>query len=130
MPNITVLHAGDTKEDFLLKAEREYIKRLKSFCTYKTVLIKEERLPDNEDNAVLVGKALKNEAERIRQFLPKRCFSIALCVEGKRLSSEGFSGLIEDKLREFSDIVFIIGSSHGLDEGLKKNAIFYFRCRT
>ena len=124
MPNISVLHVGDSKEDYLAEAEREYIKRLQPFCTYKTVVVREERLPENEDNEALIEKALSGEAERIRQRLPKRCFSIALCVEGKRMDSETFSAMIGESLRSFSEIAFIIGGSHGLDGGLKKECDF------
>ncbi|HAN21537.1 MAG: hypothetical protein A2Y15_00575 [Clostridiales bacterium GWF2_36_10] len=124
MPVIYLLHVGDAKEDYLLEAEKEYIKRLQPFCTYNTVAIKEEKLPENEDNLIMVKKALKNEAERIRQRLPKRCFKVALCVEGKRITSEGFSAFLSEKFSCYSDIVFIIGSSHGLDEQLKNECDF------
>ncbi|PKM63386.1 MAG: 23S rRNA (pseudouridine(1915)-N(3))-methyltransferase RlmH [Firmicutes bacterium HGW-Firmicutes-21] len=124
MPNIYVLHVGESKADYLTQAENEYIKRLQPFCTYTTIAIKEERLPENEENAALIERSLKNEAERIRQKLPKKCFKIALCIEGKRLASEGFSSLINDKLQACSEIAFIIGSSHGLDEAFKKECDF------
>lgn len=126
MIRVSVLYVGNGKEDYILKAEKEYIKRLKSFCKYEAKAIKEEKLPENENNAVLISKALKSEAERIRRRFPKRCYKIALCVEGKKLSSERFSFLINDKLREYSDIVFIIGSSHGLDNQLKKECDYMF----
>lgn len=121
---ILVLHVSDGKEDYLLEAEKEYIKRLKPFCVYKSVLIKEEKLPDNEENEVLIAKALEKEAERIRQKLPKRCYKVALCVEGKQLSSEKFADFIKEKQSEYSEIAFIIGSSHGLDGRLKAECDF------
>lgn len=124
MMTINVLHVGDGKEDYLLKAEKEYIKRLQPFCVYNTVSVKEEKLPDNEENQALIEKALEKEAERIRQKLPKRCFKIALCVEGKQLSSEKFADLIKEKQSEYSEIAFIIGSSHGLDNRLKAECDF------
>jgi 23S rRNA (pseudouridine1915-N3)-methyltransferase len=124
MMTITILHVGDGKEDYLIEAEKEYIKRMQPFCAYKSIIIKEEKLPDNEENDALIAKALEKEAERIRQRLPKRCFKIALCVEGKQLSSEKFADLIKEKQNEYSEIAFIIGSSHGLDSRLKAECDF------
>lgn len=121
---ITVFYVGEGKEDYLIEAEKEYIKRLHPFCVYKSILIKEEKLPDNEENEVLIAKALEKEAERIRQKLPKRCYKVALCVEGKQLSSEKFADFIKEKQNEYSEIAFIIGSSHGLDSRLKAECDF------
>ncbi len=124
MMTINVLHVGDGKEDYLIEAEKEYIKRLQPFCVYNNISIKEEKLPENEENEMLIEKALEKEAERIRQKLPKRCYKIALCVEGRQLSSEKFSELIKEKQNEYSELVFIIGSSHGLDSRLKAECDF------
>lgn len=122
MLGFTVIYVGDSKlkEDYFLEAEKEYIKRLKPFCDYNTVAVKEERLPEDEGNTVMVERALNSEADRIRLKIPKRCFKIALCVEGKKMTSESFATMLGEKTAEFSDIVFIIGSSHGLDGKLKK----------
>ncbi|HBR32615.1 MAG: 23S rRNA (pseudouridine(1915)-N(3))-methyltransferase RlmH [Eubacteriales bacterium] len=119
MLSISVIHVGDCKEDCLIQSEREYCKRLKAFCDYNLIAIKDERLPENEDNAALIEKALKTEAVRIRQKIPKRCYKIALCVEGRGLSSEGFADLLNKTQQEHCDVVFIIGSSHGIDGRLK-----------
>jgi len=124
MLSVSVIHVGDSKEDYLLEAEKEYIKRLQPFCAYSTIAIKEEKLPDNEDNASMIEKALKSEAERIKQRLPKRCYKIALCVEGKKMTSENFSAFINEKQQNFSELVFIIGSSHGLDSNFKTECDF------
>lgn len=124
MPTVSIFHVGDSKEHYLIEAEKEYIKRLQSFCAYNTIVIKEEKLPENENNTTMIDKALKIEAKRIKQRLPKRCFKIALCIEGKRLTSESFSAYLNEKLTSYSDIVFIIGSSHGLDGQFKKECDF------
>lgn len=48
-------------------------------------------------------------------------FSIALALEGKSFSSEEFSQKIEDIIKiGFNGIEFIIGSSYGLSEEVKK----------
>ena len=40
--NITLIHVGDFKEDYFRAAEKEYIKRISAYCTFKTVFVKEE----------------------------------------------------------------------------------------
>ena len=66
----------------------------------------------------IVANAEK-EAEKIRAAIPAHHTKIALCVEGKQLSSEGLAKLMGEKTLE-GGLCFIIGSSHGLDETLKK----------
>ncbi len=116
MNNITVIHVGDFKEKYFKEAENEYIKRLKAYCDYKTVCIKEES-SFGEDSEKLIQRALEKEASAIRNAIPKQAFKIAMCIEGKQLSSTELADVFA---RESRPICFIIGSSFGLDESLKK----------
>ena len=44
-----------------------------------------------------------------------------MCIEGKQMSSEELAKLFNDKAVEgFSNICFIIGSSHGLSDRVKQ----------
>jgi 23S rRNA (pseudouridine1915-N3)-methyltransferase len=115
MNSVTVIHVGDFKEKFFREAENEYAKRLKAFCDYKTVHIKEEAT-FGEDSEKLIAKALEKEANAIRNAIPKQALKIALCIEGKQLSSTELSAVFQ---KESRPICFIIGSSFGLDEKLK-----------
>ncbi len=116
MNSVTVIHVGDFKEKYFKEAENEYIKRLKAFCDYKTVCIKEESC-FGEDSEKLIAKALEKEANAIRAAIPKQAFKIAMCIEGKLLSSTELADVFA---KESRPICFIIGSSFGLDENLKK----------
>ncbi len=122
MISVTVLHVGDFRESYFREAEEEYRKRLQRFCAYRTVCIPEERVAE-ETNPTLVAKALEKEAVRIRAALPKGCATVALCVEGKQLTSEGFAELLREKTAS-SPLCFVIGSSHGLDERFKRECDF------
>lgn len=116
MNSVTVIHVGDFKEKYFKEAEQEYIKRLKTFCDYKTVCVKEE--PSfGEDSEKLIKRALEKEAAAIRNAIPKQALKIAMCIEGKQYSS---TELAEAFSNESRPICFIIGSSFGLDEGLKR----------
>ncbi len=116
MNGITVIHVGDFKESYFKDAEKEYIKRIKAFCDYKTVCIKEES-SFGEDSEKLIQRALAKEADAIRAAIPKQALKIAMCIEGKQLSSTELASVFE---RESRNVCFIIGSSFGLDETLKK----------
>ncbi len=115
MNSVTVIHVGDFKEKYFKEAENEYIKRIKSFGEYKTVCIKEEQL--FEDSEKLIKRALEKEAVAIRAAIPKQALKVAMCIEGKQLTSVELAAVFEGESRP---ICFIIGSSFGLDESLKK----------
>lgn len=118
MTTVTLIHVGDFRESYFREAEAEYCKRLRRFCDYRTVLIPEYRISD-EESLPLVKRALEKEAEKIRAAIPPRSTVVALCVEGKQLSSEAFASLLEEKTQN-GPVCFLIGSSHGLDETLKR----------
>ena len=118
MTSVVLIHVGDFRESYFREAEAEYKKRLQKYCTYRTVCIAEERVPD-ENNQTHIKRALEKEAEKIRAAIPPHHTRIALCVEGKQLSSEGLAKLMGEKTLE-GGLCFVIGSSHGLDETLKK----------
>lgn len=116
MNSVTVIHVGDFKESYFREAENEYIKRIKPFCEYKTVCIKEES-SFGEDSEKLIQRALEKEANAIRAAIPKQAKKIALCIEGKQISSTELAELF---INDSRPICFIIGSSFGLDENLKR----------
>ncbi|MBE6682642.1 MAG: 23S rRNA (pseudouridine(1915)-N(3))-methyltransferase RlmH [Ruminococcaceae bacterium] len=116
MNSVTLIHVGDFKEKYFKDAENEYIKRLKAFCDYKTICIKEESC-FGEESEKLIKRALEKEAAAIKAAIPKNALKIAMCIEGKQLSSTELASLFENESRP---ICFIIGSSFGLDEALKR----------
>ncbi len=119
MLHIHIVHVGTIKEKYLTDAVKEYEKRLSAYCSIDNISVKEERLGDKPSHAE-ISAAVKREGERILASLPPRAYNIALCVEGKQLSSEKFSERITSVASEgFSDICLIIGGSDGLSEDVK-----------
>jgi 23S rRNA (pseudouridine1915-N3)-methyltransferase len=122
MMNVTVICAGGLKESYYKQACDEYIKRLQGMCTLNVVEIKQQKLsPSSSD--MLIQKALEKEAADIKKALPKGAVIAALCIEGKKMSSENLS----DMLLRYADtgrnsIAFIIGSSYGLADEIKQLA--------
>ena len=118
---VKFITVGTLKESYLREAAAEYEKRLSAFCNFETVQLKEEKLSDAPSQSE-IQKALEKEAAAIEKSIPQRAYRIAMCVEGTQLSSEELAGKIERIEQTAGEIVFIIGSSYGLAESVKKSA--------
>ena len=122
--NVTVICLGKLKEQYLKDACDEYLKRLGAFCRCKVVELSPVKLPDNP-SAAQITAALNREAAMIREKIPKGAAVFALCIEGRTLTSEQFSERLQAAaVQGGADVTFLIGSSFGLDEELKKAAQF------
>lgn len=119
MINVKLITVGNLKESYLKDAEAEYIKRLGAFCRFESIQLKEVKLPDSPSQSE-IDAALLSEGKSIIGAMGQRAYKIAMCVEGKQLPSEGLASLIENATDRHSEICFVIGSSHGLHESVKK----------
>ena len=107
MQKVNIVCVGKLKEKFFSEAVNEYLKRLTRFAA---VAVKE--LPEK--------RTLKEEAEMILREMRGVC--VVLAVEGKMLSSEKFASEMKRYADEGREVTFVIGSSCGLDESVKKRA--------
>ena len=118
MLGLTIITVGTLKEAYLRDAAAEYEKRLGAFCKLNSVNLKEEKLPDSPSEGQ-IETALRKEAERILAQMPKKSYKIALCVEGKQLSSEELAEKLGQVSSTHGEVCLVIGSSHGLDPSVK-----------
>lgn len=124
MLSCTILCVGKLKEPYLRDACQEYIKRLHGFCKPRMVEVEEERVPENPSPS-LIEKALEAEGSRLLEKIPAGAAVIALCIEGKTLSSPDLARTIEKwEVEGCSQLVLIIGGSWGLAEAVKAKAKF------
>ena len=122
MQKVTVLCVGKLKEKFYAEAVAEYSKRLKRHCALEIIELPESRLPDDPSPAE-IRQALAAEAALIEGKLPKGGAVIAMCIEGKELSSPALAEKMEQfALGGASQLAFLIGGSVGLDAALKQKA--------
>ena len=122
MLTIKVLCVGKLKEKFYQDAAGEYCKRLSGFCKLELLELPECKIKDSPSPAE-VEAALKTEADAVESKLPKGAFVVAMAIEGKALSSEELSEIIQQNaISGVSRICFLLGSSLGLHERLKKRA--------
>ncbi len=121
MIKILIITLGKLKEKYLKDAVYEYEKRLSRYCSLEIAEIEPVRLPEKPSQKE-IESALLREAEEISRKIPAAGAVFALCVEGKELSSEKFAEKIKSCSDMGKNIVFIIGSSYGLCETVKKTA--------
>ena len=124
MIRITIISVGKIKEKYFAAAIDEYVKRLKRYASVDITELKDEPVPESlsENERLFV---LKKEGQRVLEKIPAGALAVALCVEGKQLSSEETAEYINNAvLSGQSRIVFIIGGSLGLSDEVKKRADF------
>ena len=80
--------------------------------------LKEAKLPDDPSKSE-IQTALEDEGRRMLSVIPPRSYRIALCVEGKQLSSEQLAKKFEEIGQMHSEVVLVIGSSFGLAPAVK-----------
>lgn len=121
--NVNFIAMGKLKESFFREACDEYRKRLGAFAKVTVKEPQPEELPQDPSPAQ-IEKALEKEAALIGEQI-KGGFKIALCVEGKQLSSEELAKKLDALgVGGVSTINFIVGSSFGLSETLKRECDF------
>ena len=106
---IKLIVLGKLKEKYLIDLTNDYLKRINRY--HKIELIE---LKDEED--------LAKEALNIQKYIGVNDFVVTLEVEGKSYSSEDFAKFIDKTFINYSTITFIVGSSTGLDEIIKKRS--------
>ena len=121
MLNVKFITVGTLKESYLREACAEYEKRLGAFCRFEMIQLKEEKLPDDPSDSE-IQKALEREAAQIEKSISQRAYRIAMCVEGNQLSSEELAERIEKIEQTAGEICFIVGSSYGLADSVKRNS--------
>lgn len=112
---IKIICLGKIKEKFFSDAEKEYLKRISKYAKIEITELNDEK---DED----VNKCLRQEKEKILKAIKPKDNIFILDIKGEMLDSESFSKTINNELTYNSNITFIIGSSNGLDDEVKKLA--------
>lgn len=123
MLNVNIICVGSLKEKFFTDAVNEYKKRLSRYCKFNIIELSEEKISDQETKAQ-IDKTLLKEGEKILSKIGKSDYCIAMCIEGKNISSEELSRKLEEISLSFGTVNFIIGGSWGLSDEVKRRADF------
>ena len=112
---IKIICLGKIKEDFFKDAEKEYLKRLQKYTKLEII-----ELEDEKDKDIKV--CLSKEEQLIKKSIKDKDNLVLLDIKGKEYTSTEFSNFINKELTENSNITFIIGSSNGVSEVIKRLA--------
>lgn len=108
MQKITVICSGigHNKDKYFKEASAEYEKRLGAYAK------------------LTIAEVGESDAD-ILAAIPKRAYVVALCINGRQLSSEELADKLgEIELRGNSDVAFIIGASEGFGKSVEDRADF------
>ena len=121
--NLTVIAVGRLNAAYYRQAAAEYEKRLGAFCRVHVAELAEEPIAEKNAGPAVIERALEKEGRAILKAVPKGAYTVALCVEGRQLSSEALARrLAEWAVSGVSCAAFAIGSSHGLSPQVKQAA--------
>lgn len=119
MINVYYIYFGQQKDAYFRSAMDEYIKRIGKYAKFTEKVLKPEPVSDNPSQSE-IEHCLEKEAKQVLPHLSKSALKIAMCVEGKTMSSEDFAKTFEKAmLNGKSEIVFVVGSSFGLSKTVK-----------
>ena len=127
MQNIDLICIGKMNAAYFAAGVEEYRKRLGGFCNFRIIELPETALADKNASDKQIAKALQKEADAILASVRKGAYLVALCVEGKQISSEELAEMLAQRAGSGAgDVAFVIGSSHGLSDEVKKAAALKF----
>ncbi|WP_293969992.1 23S rRNA (pseudouridine(1915)-N(3))-methyltransferase RlmH [uncultured Ruminococcus sp.] len=125
MIRVNIICIGKIKEKYFTDAINEYAKRLSAFCKFSVVELSEEKIKSNNPNESQISEVINAEGRRILQKINQSDYVVAMCIEGKMLSSEELSKTIDNvSISGKSTLDFIIGGSYGLSAEVKQRADF------
>ena len=118
-----ILCIGKIKEEF-------YRRQIEGICTKLQMEQHTVRIIEYPDSPVperLSEKKrevfLEKECARLAEKITARDYVIALCIEGRELSTKQHRRYMEEAaMQEFETITYVIGGSLGLPENIKKRA--------
>ena len=96
MIKINIICIGKIKEKYFTDAIAEYAKRLTAFCKFNIIELSEERIKSNIPNRSQIDEVIFSEGKRIMQKISPSDYVVAMCIEGKSMSSEELSKLIDN----------------------------------
>ena len=106
---IKIICSGKIKEQYLIDLIEDYKKRISKYHKLDIVEIKDENSLEKERNSIL-------------KYISANDYIITCDIKGDLVTSEEFAEIIDKTFIKYSTITFIIGSSIGLHDDIKKMA--------
>ena len=103
----------------LQPAMKYYLEKLERFTKVQITFVELGGDINSEDTKSII----KREGEYIKKKIKDRKY-ILIDLWGREYSSEEFASKFENTLNSLSEIIFVIGGPLGIDDSLRKDAIF------
>ena len=121
MQNIDLICVGKLNAKYFAEGVAEYQKRLAAFATFRILELPEEKIEEKNASDAVVKKALDKEGKAILSNVRKGAAIVAMCIEGKQISSDELAQFLAQRAGSGAgDVAFVIGSSHGLSDEVKR----------
>jgi len=116
---------GKCRESFLVSGYNEYLKRISKFAKVSLVNLTEEPL-NSKPSPIEIQKALDKEALRALNQVKNSDVLILLDVHASLPTSEELASEIKKLSERSGNLIFLLGSSYGLSDLLRKRADYSF----
>ena len=97
MQNIDLICVGKLNAKYFAEGVAEYQKRLAAFASFRIIELPEEKIEEKNASDAVVKKALEKEGKAILSNVRKGAAIVALCIEGKQISSEELARFLADR---------------------------------
>lgn len=105
---IKIICLGKLKEKYLEDLVNDYYKRINKYHKLEIIELKDENI--------------EVEAKNILKYINNTDYVITLEIDGKMVDSLELAKLIDNTFLNYGVITFVIGSSYGLHESIKKRS--------
>ena len=93
MQNIDLICVGKLNAKYFAEGVAEYQKRLAAFASFRIIELPEEKIEEKNASDAVVKKALDKEGKAILSSVRKGAAIVAMCIEGKQISSDELAQL-------------------------------------
>lgn len=113
-----IICVGKIKEEYYSSQIQELCKQINKKNRVEIIQSEDEKIPKNASDAVK-QKIIETESRNSLASIGKNDFVIALCIEGKKYTTEQFAAIIRQaEEREYEAVSFLIGGSLGTSNEL------------
>ena len=117
-----IICVGKIKEEYYSSQLQELCKQINKKNRVEIIQSEDEKIPKNASDAVK-QKIIETESRNSLASIGKNDFVIALCIEGKKYTTEQFAAIIRQaEEREYEAVSFLIGGSLGTSNELIRRA--------
>ena len=117
-----IICVGKIKEEYYSSQIQELCKQITKKNRVEIIQSEDEKIPKNASDAVK-QKIIETESRNSLASIGKNDFVIALCIEGKKYTTEQFAAIIRQaEEREYEAVSFLIGGSLGTSNELIRRA--------